>query len=510
MKALLSVYDKTGIVEFARRLVEGGFELISTGGTHRTLLQEGGLKVRQVSEVTGSPEILEGRVKTLHPVIHGGLLARRDSSEHLAELAEHGIDPIDAVIVNLYPFVETVSKPDVTLADALENIDIGGPTMLRAAAKNFPSVIVVVDPADYSWIAEKMTGDGLTGEERRNLAAKAFHHVSLYDTAVASYLTGEAAEPEGLPERLTISLTQIASLRYGENPHQRGALYTSTGTPTWGLAGARQLHGRELSYNNLMDADAVWRTVYDFDEPTVAVVKHTNPCGLACHDDQAEAYRRAYEGDSISAFGGIVGYNRTVTSAAAEAMNPIFYEVVVAPGYEPKALEILTKKRNLRILAVENEGGPASYNLRPISGGLLVQDPDNISEDPATWQTVTNRAPNKEELRDLAFAWKAAKHIKSNAIVFAKDLTLLGMGAGQPNRVVSVHLSQRTAGAKAHGCVLASDAFFPFPDNIELAAEAGVKAIVQPGGSIRDSEVIEAANSAGLAMVFTGVRHFRH
>ena len=510
MKALLSVYDKTGIVEFAKRLAEAGFGLISTGGTHRTLTHEGRLKVQQVSEATGSPEILEGRVKTLHPVIHGGLLARRDSPEHLAELTEHSIDPIDAVVVNLYPFVETISTPDVALADALENIDIGGPAMLRAAAKNFPSVIVVVDPADYSWIAEKITGDGLTGEDRRSLAAKAFHHVSLYDTAVAGYLMGEAPEGEGLPDSLTLSLTQTASLRYGENPHQRGALYTSAGGPVWGLAGARQLHGRELSYNNLMDADAVWRTVYDFDEPTAAVVKHTNPCGLACHDDQAEAYRRAYEGDSVSAFGGIVGYNRTVTLAAAEAMSPVFYEVVVAPGYETDALETLKKKRNLRILAVEENSRPASYDLRPISGGLLVQDPDNISEDPAAWETVTNRAPTKEELRDLAFAWKAAKHIKSNAIVFAKDRALVGMGAGQPNRVVSVHLSQRTAGDKARGSVLASDAFFPFPDNIELAAEAGVKAIVQPGGSIRDSEVIEAANSAGLAMVFTRVRHFRH
>ena len=514
MKALLSVYDKTGIVEFAGRLADAGFELVSTGGTHRTLTQEGGLRVSQVSDLTGSPEILEGRVKTLHPVIHGGLLARRDSPEHQAELAEHGIEPIDMVAVNLYPFVETISKPDVSLADALENIDIGGPTMLRAAAKNFPSVIVVVDPADYSWVAEKMTGDGLNGEERRSLAAKAFHHVSVYDTAVAGYLTDEAPQQEGLPVGLTLSLTQTASLRYGENPHQRGGLYVPAGTPPTGLAGGRQLHGRELSYNNLMDADAVWRTVSDFDGPTVAVVKHTNTCGLACHDDQAEAYRRAYEGDSVSAFGGIVGYNRTVTLAAAEAMSSVFYEVVVAPGYEPEALETLKKKRNLRILKVEknkeNDTGPPSYDVRPISGGLLVQDPDNINEDPANWETATKRAPTTEELQDLVFAWKAAKHIKSNAIVFAKDRTLVGMGAGQPNRVVSVHLSQRTAGEKARGSVLASDAFFPFPDNIELAAEAGVTAIVQPGGSIRDNEVIEAADNSGLAMVFTGVRHFRH
>ena len=511
MKALISVYDKTGIVEFSSQLAEAGFELISTGGTHRTLTQNGGLTVRQVSEVTGSPEILDGRVKTLHPVIHAGLLARRDSPEHLAELAEHGIDPIDLVVVNLYPFVETVSKPEVSLADALENIDIGGPTMLRAAAKNFPSVAVVVDPADYSWISDKINGEGLTTQDRRNLAGKAFQHVSSYDTAVAGYLSGTALDTDSLPDSLTLTLTKMATLRYGENPHQQGSLYVPAGGgPVGGIAGARQLHGRELSFNNLMDADAAWRTVSDFAEPAAAVVKHANPCGLASHEDQAEAYRLAYEGDSVSAFGGIVGYNRTVTVATAEAMGPVFYEVVVAPAYDPEALEILKKKRNLRILAVELESASAAFDIRPINGGLLVQAPDTLSEDPASWETVTKRSPTDEEFKDLAFAWKAAKHIKSNAIVFAKDRALVGMGAGQPNRVVSVHLSQRTAGDKAQGSVLASDAFFPFPDNIQLAADAGVTAIVQPGGSIRDSEIIEAADTTGLAMVFTGVRHFRH
>ncbi len=509
MKALISVYDKTGIVEFSRRLAAAGFELISTGGTHRTLSEGGGLAVRQVAEVTGSPEILEGRVKTLHPVIHAGLLARRDSPDHLAELAKHGIDPIDLVVVNLYPFVATVTKPDVTLADALENIDIGGPTMLRAAAKNFPSVAVVVDPADYSWVAEKMARHILSMEERRDLAAKAFHHVSVYDTAVADYLTA-TSEADSLPDKLTLSLKKVAVLRYGENPHQQGGLYVLGDGPTGGVAGARQLHGREVSFNNLMDADAAWRTVSDFAEPTAAVVKHANPCGLASHEDQAEAYRRAYEGDSVSAFGGIVGYNRTVTAATAAAMGPVFYEVVVAPGYEPEALKILRKKRNLRLLAVERTGGAPSYDLRPISGGLLVQTLGAATEGPAEWKTVTNRAPSDAELRDLAFAWKAAKHIKSNAIVFAKDRTLVGMGAGQPNRVVSVHLARRTAGDKSRESVLASDAFFPFPDNIELAAEAGITAIVQPGGSIRDNEVIDAANQSNMAMVFTGVRNFRH
>ena len=510
MKALLSVYDKTGIVEFARSLAGAGFELISTGGTHQTLAREGGLSVRQVSEVTGSPEILDGRVKTLHPVVHGAILARRDVPGHMAELAEHSIGLIDLVVVNLYPFQATISKPGVTLDDALENIDIGGPTMLRAAAKKFPSVTVVVDPTDYSWVAEKLAADGLSHEERRALAAKAFRHVSMYDAAVTGYLDVSSEDTAGLPETLTISLNKTASLRYGENPHQEGALYVPADSGTGGIAHAQQLHGRELSYNNLMDADAAWRTVSDFAETTVAVIKHTNPCGLASHKDQAEAYERAYQGDSVSAFGGIVGYNRTVTAQAARAMDPVFYEVVVAPDYESEALDILKKKRNLRILAVGPNTGGLDYDLRPITGGVLVQAPDALDEDPATWETATDRSPTDAEIRDLAFAWKAAKHIKSNAIVFAKDLTLVGMGAGQPNRVVSVHLAGRAAGDKAAGSVLASDAFFPFPDNIELAAQAGVTAIVQPGGSIRDAEVIEEANKHKLAMVFTGVRHFRH
>ena len=509
MKALISVYDKSGVVEFGEKLTQAGFELVSTGGTYSVLANEGGLPVCQVSEITGSPEILDGRVKTLHPIIYAGLLARRDSTEHMGELSKQGIDPIDLVVVNLYPFVATINRPDVTIEDALENIDIGGPTMLRAAAKNFPSVAVVVDPEDYGWVAEKLSGSGLTVEERRRLAAKAFSHVAVYDAAVSGYLTVSSPEDE-LPDSLSIGLTKVSGLRYGENPHQQGALYALAGKSSGGIATAQQLHGRELSFNNLMDADAAWRTVRDYADPTVAVIKHANPCGLATDDDLTKAYQRAYEGDSVSAFGGIVGYNRKVTAAAAEAMGPVFYEVVVAPGYEPAALEILEKKRNLRILAVEPVSGATAYDVRPLTGGILVQTPDAIEEDPAAWKVVTQRAPTEAELEDLAFAWTAAKHIKSNAIVFAKDRTLVGMGAGQPNRVVSVHLSQRTAGEKAKGSVLASDAFFPFPDNIELAAEAGVCAIVQPGGSIRDDEVIAAADKHNLAMVFTGVRHFRH
>jgi len=509
LKALLSVYDKTGIIEFSRQVASAGYELISTGGTHRTLSEEGGLPVTQVAEVTGSPEILEGRVKTLHPVIYAGLLAKRDSPDHMAELKSQGIDTIDLVVVNLYPFVETVSKAGVTLADALENIDIGGPTMLRAAAKNFPSVAVVVDPADYTWVGEKLANGGLSAEDRQGLAAKAFRHVSTYDAAVTEYLTEPSGSVDELPDTLNISLKKVAGLRYGENPHQSGALYAASGTPV-GMAGARQLHGRELSYNNLMDADAAWRTASDFADATVAVVKHANACGLASRDDVAQAYLQAYEGDTVSAFGGIVAFNRTVTAAAAEAMEPVFYEVVIAPDYEPAALEILQKKRNLRILAIDKQPDSAAYDLRPISGGILVQTADVAIEDPSAWNTATKRAPTDAEMKDLAFAWKAAKHIKSNAIVFAKDLALVGMGAGQPNRVVSVHLSQRSAGDKAKGSVLASDAFFPFADNIELAAEAGITAIVQPGGSIRDDEVIAAADKAGMAMVLTGMRHFRH
>ena len=509
MRALISVFDKKGVVEFATRVAAAGFELISTGGTHRTLTEEGGLNVRQVADVTGSPEILDGRVKTLHPVIHGGLLARRESSEQMAELAEHSIGTIDLVAVNLYPFVATISKPGVTLEDALENIDIGGPTMLRAAAKNFPSVAVVVDPKDYEWVAEKVVNGGLTAEDRRGLAAKAFRHVSEYDAAVTGYLASQEGEGQ-LPERLTISLDKVSGLRYGENPHQSGALYAPSTTALSGIAGATQLHGRELSYNNLMDADAAWRTVSDFVEPTVAVVKHNNPCGLASRPSIAEAYQLAYEGDTVSAFGGIVAINRTVDAATAQSMDAIFYEVVIAPGYDEDALAMLQKKRNLRILSVGSAPDSPALDLRPISGGMLVQDADVMAEDPLEWRTVTQREPTTAEREDLAFAWKAAKHIKSNAIVFARDRALVGMGAGQPNRVVSVHLSQRIAGDKAVGAVLASDAFFPFPDNIELAAEAGVTAIVQPGGSVRDEEVIAAADQAELAMLFTGVRHFRH
>ena len=511
MKALISAYDKTGVVEFARAAQEGGFELVSTGGTHR-FLEEAGLTVQQVSDVTGFPEILDGRVKTLHPSVHGGILARRDFSGHVAQLAEHGIDTIDLVVGNLYPFVQTISRPDVTLEDALENIDIGGPAMIRAAAKNFPHVIVVVDPSDYDWIAERLsrrTGESsaLTLDERKELARKAFQHVALYDTAISHYLgDGDAV----LQNEITLGYTKLNDLRYGENPHQKASLNADP-LSTGGIVRAKQHHGRELSFNNVLDADAAWRVVSDFTEPTVTVIKHDNPCGLATHADQPTAYRNAFEGDSTSAYGGIVGFNRIVTAATAEAMRGVFYEIVVAPSYDPEALEILKKRRNLRVLEVTPSQGPVdSLDVRKVSGGALVQMADAIEEAPNSWKTVTERKPKETEVRDLAFAWKAAKHIKSNAIVLAMDNTLVGMGAGQPNRVTSVHLALRIAGDKAKGSVLASDAFFPFADNVELAAQGGIAAIVQPGGSIRDEEVIAAANQLDIAMVFTGIRHFRH
>jgi phosphoribosylaminoimidazolecarboxamide formyltransferase/IMP cyclohydrolase len=509
MRALLSASDKTGLVELARSLLQAGFELVSTGGTHR-MLTEAGLPALHISDVTGFPELLDGRVRTLHPNIHAGILARRDLPEHSAELSSHGIAPVDLVCVNLYPFVETVSRPGVSLEEAIENIDIGGPTLLRAAAKNFPSVLVLADPVDYERVAGHLVrGEPVSLGQRQELARKAFAHVGCYDAAIASYL-GDAEAPE-LPHELPVGLRKLMDLRYGENPHQKAAFYVPV-LGNWGIGAARQLHGKELSYNNILDADAAWRVVLEFDEPAVAVVKHTNPCGLALHDDLAEAYRRAYAGDPVSAFGGIVACNRPLTTAMAEAMKDVFYEIVLAPEFEPEALELLRKKRNLRLLAVGAPRRPdiVSMELRQVSGGLLVQAEDALRETPENWRTATKRAPTAEESRDLLFAWRAARHVKSNAIVLAAGQALIGMGAGQPNRVTSVRLAVDAAGERVSGTVLASDAFFPFPDGVEAAAAAGVTAAVQPGGSIRDQEVIDAADAAGMAMVFTGTRHFRH
>jgi phosphoribosylaminoimidazolecarboxamide formyltransferase/IMP cyclohydrolase len=512
MKVLLSVFDKSGIENLGTRLFTGGAQLISTGGTYKTLT-DNKLDVTQVAEITGFPEMLDGRVKTLHPNIHGGILANRNIPAHLEELKQMKIDPIDVVVVNLYPFSDTINKPDCSLDEALENIDIGGPTMIRAAAKNFKSVAVIVDPEDYDWVATKLLNSDLNLTDRKFLAAKAFKHVSEYDRTINLYLSTKDKDIETLPQDITLNVSKIENLRYGENPHQKAGLYAITNPASTGLAGAKQIHGKELSFNNIMDADAAWKTVNEFHEPTVSIVKHGNSCGLCTNQNLSEAYKRAFEGDATSAFGGIVGTNSIVTTEMAELMNEIFYEVLVAPGYEDGALEILQKKRNLRILVANHQpitDTLENYDYRVITGGFLIQNQDFLIEDATKWKTVTRREPNEAEYEDLMFAWKAAKHIKSNAIVFAKDKTLTGMGAGQPNRVVSVHLSQRVAGLKAPGSVLASDAFFPFPDNIELASEAGITAIIQPGGSIRDEEVINAANQHNIAMVFTKTRHFKH
>ena len=509
MKALLSVYDKTGLAGFARALAGAGYELVSTGGTAREIA-DAGLAVTEVSDLTGSPEILGGRVKTLHPAVHGGILARRELAAHRAELDAHGIAPIDLVVCNLYPFSQAATAAGASLEDALENIDIGGVALIRAAAKNFPNVVVLSSPSDYGWASERLAdgGGGFSMDERRELARKAFQHTALYDTAAALYLAGESAGASR--EALTFGFEREAELRYGENPHQRAALY-SAALSRGGVARAERLHGIPMSYTNYLDADAAWRAVSDFSEQAAAVVKHTNPCGLAVHEDQPTAYRRAYEGDTVSAYGGVVGFNRRVTARTADAMRGVLYDIIIAPDYDEDALAILRRRRRTRVIRVEPESGVgANLDLRLVSGGALVQTPDSSDDDPSAWRVATERAPSDGQMRDLAFAWKAAKHIKSNAITIAKDGALAGMGAGQPNRVVSVRLALRAAGDRAKGAALASDAFFPFADNIETAAAGGVAAIVQPGGSMRDGDCVEAANRLGVSMLFTGTRHFRH
>jgi phosphoribosylaminoimidazolecarboxamide formyltransferase/IMP cyclohydrolase len=491
-----------------------GFEVFSTGGTKKALT-EAGLPVKSVSEITGFPEILDGRVKTLHPMVHGGILARRNLPAHMAELVENKIETIDLIAVNLYPFVQTVSREGVTLDEALENIDIGGPTMIRAGAKNFPSVIVLVDPADYQPVLEKLKAGGVEIAERKRLAQKAFQHVALYDTAIAQYLRQDT---EGFPEEMTVALKKRYGLRYGENPHQTAAFYgeLSVGLKkATGITWAEQLSGKELSFNNILDADAAWGVVTDFAAPTVAVIKHTNPCGLASHDDIAEAYRRAFSGDPVAAFGGIVATNRAVSLAMAEEIKPVFYEIVIAPEYQPEALELLKKKKDLRILVAELPPGygmaePEYLDFRRVKGGFLVQSSDSVPEANVNLKKVTRREPTQAEIEDLLFAWRAVKHIKSNAIVLAKNKTLLGMGAGQPSRIVSAQVAKEKAGEKTAGSALASDAMFPFPDVVEAAAAAGVTAIIQPGGSIRDEDSVKAADEHNIAMVFTGERHFRH
>ncbi len=515
MRALLSAYDRTGLVDFAKKLADAGVELISTGGTAKEL-KDAGLDITEVADMTGAPEILDGRVKTLHPRIHGGLLGKRSNPVHVQEMKEQGIEGIDIVVNNLYPFQQTIAKEGVTLDDALENIDIGGPAMTRAAAKNFPDVVIVVDPADYETVGEMISNGDVTMAQRRKLAAKAFQHVAGYDTLISAYLREpEVAESDDktalFPEELTFGWNRVMIPRYGENPHQAGGVYVTPGE-SGGIVNAKQLHGIDMSYLNYFDADAAWVAANSFpasDKHCVSVVKHANPCGLALDDDQATAYRKAYEGDTISAFGGIVGFNRTLTVETADAMRGVLYDVIAAPGYEPEALELLSKRKRTRVLEVQPSKSPL-LTVRNVTGGALIQEPDNIIESASEWKVVTKKQPTDQQLVDMEFAWKACQLVHSNAIVFAKDNMLRGMGAGQPNRAISVYLAGRAAGDEAQGCVMASDAFFPFPDGIENAAKAGAVAIVQPGGSVKDQEVIDAADELGLVMLFTGTRHFYH
>jgi phosphoribosylaminoimidazolecarboxamide formyltransferase/IMP cyclohydrolase len=508
VRVIISVSDKSGVADFARDLKELGIDIFSTGGTKKAL-EAAGIKIHSVSELTGFPEILDGRVKTLHPAVHGGLLARRDIPQHLSELTQNRIEPIDMVVVNLYPFVETVSKPEVSLNEALENIDIGGPSMLRSAAKNFPSVLVVVDPSDYDTILQKLHQGNIDLEYRKRLAQKAFQHVALYDTAIAQYLNEEA-----LPEEMTIALKKAHSLRYGENPHQQAAFYVEQNVRRRqdGLASLEQLGGPEISFNNLLDLDAALNVLSDFVDPTIAIMKHTNSCGLACYNDLAEAYRRALTGDPVASFGGIVASNRSIDLATAQEIDKTHYDAVVAPEYQKEALELLRKKQSLRLVKVAPypSSSESCFDFRYIRGGFLAQSQDVLTEAELRPRTVSKRQASDAELSDLLFAWKAVKGIKSNAIVIAKDKTLLGMGAGQPSRVVSVELALKRAGDRTKNSVLASDAFFPFTDGPELAIKGGVTAIIQPGGSVRDKDVIELADKYNVAMVFTGVRHFRH
>jgi phosphoribosylaminoimidazolecarboxamide formyltransferase / IMP cyclohydrolase len=520
MRALLATYDKAGLVEFAAALDAMDWQLIATGNTERVLL-DAGLPVTSVAEVIGFPEILDGRVKTLHPGIHAALLARRDDPEHLAQLEKHAIQPIDMVISNLYPFEATISQPGSGLDDALENIDIGGPAMLRAAAKNFPDVIVLCDPADYPTTLAALRGGELGQDRRRALAAKAFQHVALYDTTVAGYLRDNRSSDQlALPDELTVGLRKRRDLdlRYGENPHQTAALYLETGPNEQGVSGFEQLHGIPMSFNNVLDADAAWRTAVDFRDPTVVIVKHLNPCGLASHEDLSIAYERALAGDPISAFGGIVASNRPIDASLASAMRSsvspssrqrMRYDVVLAPGFSEEALQELKRWRDLRILRIP-DGDATPYDLRRVGGGFLLQETDRKPDEALELKVVSKREPSEEEVADLRFAWRVCKHVKSNAIVLVKNRTLLGMGAGQPNRVTSVRLAVERAGERARGSVLASDAYFPFFDGMAVAAAAGITAAVEPGGSVRDPEVIAIADAAGVALVFTAERHFRH
>lgn len=504
-RALISVSNKDGVVDFAKGLEELGYEIISTGGTY-TALKENGVKVKQVAEITGFPEILDGRVKTLHPAVHGGILAKR-TNEHLAELSNNNITPIDIVAVNLYPFKETISKPEVTLADAIENIDIGGPTMVRASAKNFESVVIVVNPEKYNLILKELRENNeVSYDTRLALALEAFSHTASYDAMISSYLAD--LKGEVFPENMVVAGEKVYDLRYGENPHQKASFY-KLAKPGVGLPDAKQHNGKELSYNNIIDTQAAWDLVKEFTEPACVIVKHTNPCGVATGKTLEEAYEKAFNADPVSAFGGIIAFNRQVDKVTAAKASDPFMEVIIAPGYEPEALTVMANKKNLRVLELEIKK-EAEVLVRSVEGGFVVQESDIGAVSAEDLQVVTKVKPTPEEIEELLFALKIVKHVKSNAIVVAKDNQSIGVGAGQMNRVGSAGIALEHGGDKCQGAVLASDAFFPFKDTVEMAARYGIKAIIQPGGSVRDEESILECDKHGIAMVFTGMRHFKH
>ena len=511
-RALISVSDKTGIVELAKELEALGVEIISTGGTAKAL-GDAGIKVINVSDITGFPECLDGRVKTLHPKVHGGLLAMRANPEHMKQIKELGIEPIDLVVINLYPFKQTILKGHIELEEAIENIDIGGPTMLRAAAKNYQDVVVVVDPKDYTTVLSEFKASGdVSVKSKFKLAYKVFEHTSHYDTLIAKYLRDKLDE-EFFPETLSLTFEKVQDMRYGENPHQKAVFYREIGANIGTLTAAKQLHGKELSYNNINDANGAIGLLKEFDEPTIVAIKHANPCGVASASNIYEAYQKAYEADPVSIFGGIVASNKEIDARTAKEINKIFIEIVIAPSYSQEAVEILTQKKNIRVLQLDHIAAklPAgTYDMKKVAGGLLVQNYNNELMNMEEIKCVTDKKPSEEQMQDLIFAMKIVKHTKSNGIAIAKAKQSIGIGPGQTNRVTSVKIAVEYGGEKTHGAVLASDAFFPFPDNVEAAAVAGISAIIQPGGSLKDQEVIDACNKHGIAMIFMGMRHFKH
>ncbi|MBT7272608.1 MAG: bifunctional phosphoribosylaminoimidazolecarboxamide formyltransferase/IMP cyclohydrolase [Nitrospina sp.] len=513
-RALISVSDKTGILEFAQKLQALDVEILSTGGTSNLLIKHG-IPVKQVSDYTGFPEMMDGRIKTLHPKVHGGILGRRDIKGHKKSMDEHGIDPIDLVVVNLYPFESTIAREGCLLADAIENIDIGGPAMIRSAAKNFNDVAVVVCSKDYSIVIEEIEGCGgvVTQKTRMRLSRDAYSHTARYDSLISDYLSGQLEDKEDFPPTLQIPFEKIQTLRYGENPHQLAAFYRDPDATSQDIASSQKIQGKELSFNNIIDLEAAWQLAKDFEAGSAVIIKHTNPSGVAVGDNQQEIFIKARETDPISAFGGVIGFNRKVDADTAEEILKNFVEAVIAPDYDEEALKLFSGKKNIRVMKMLEEtsiGRGRVFDLKRVGGGLLVQDKDTISHNPATLKVVTKKQPNTKEMSDLLFAWVVAKHVKSNAIVYARGAETLGIGAGQMSRVDSSRLAVEKAHQTLKGSVMASDAFFPFRDSIDTAAKSGIAAIIQPGGSIRDEEVIQAADEHGMSMVFTSIRHFKH